>query len=304
MALNSPSHRFGQIIGDILEDTMIKYLQPVADKYTLFLDYRHSRNARNGQKDVRWKDINDNIHKLDIVMEKNGDENHFGEPVVFIEIAWRRYTKHSKNKAQEISGAIQPLITKYSTSTPFFGAIVAGVFTQNSLNQMTSEGFQVVYIPIDIIKNAFAVVGIDAHWEENTNGSIMQEKVDAVGRLNSSDIEMIKDELINLTKDKLSEFRLKLCNYLERKIDTIRIISLFGDESTFTNIHEACNFIASFTENIKQPKLYKFEIYIKYSNGDRVEAQYKERSDAIAFLRKLDTQYMVESNVISFLKGI
>lgn len=219
VALNSPSHRFGQIIDDILEEAMIKYLQPVADKYSLYLDYRHDRSARNGQREVRWVDVNGNTHKLDIVMEKNDDEARLGEPRVFIEIAWRRYTKHSKNKAQEISGAIRPLIAKYSTFTPFFGAIVAGVFTQNALNQMTSEGFEVVYIPIEIIQRAFNIVGIDAHWEENTQEHILQEKVDAFGRLSPLEIERIKDERINLTNEQFGKFRSKLCTSLERKID-------------------------------------------------------------------------------------
>ncbi|MCL2003456.1 MAG: hypothetical protein FWG72_05560 [Oscillospiraceae bacterium] len=287
MALNSPSHRFGQMIGDVLEDTMIKYLQPVAEKYSLYLDYRHARSARNGRKEVRWVDVNGNTHKLDIVMEKNGDEARLGEPRVFIEIAWRRYTKHSKNKAQEISGAIQPLIAKYSSFTPFFGAIVAGVFTQNSLNQMTSEGFEVVYIPIEIIEKAFNVVGIDAHWEENTQEHILQEKIDAYGRLSCFEVEKLKDELIKLTSEQLGAFRLKLCNSLERKIESIRIMSMFGDESAFSNVNEACTFIATFNEKDGRFKFYKFEIYVRYSNGDKLEAQYTEKSNAIAFLQSI-----------------
>ncbi|GHS97259.1 hypothetical protein AGMMS50276_16990 [Synergistales bacterium] len=85
---NSPAHRFGQIIGDILEEAMIDFLQPIARQYSLYLDYRHSRAARNNQKEVRWEDINGNTHKLDIVMEENGSESTLGNPRVFIEMAW------------------------------------------------------------------------------------------------------------------------------------------------------------------------------------------------------------------------
>ncbi len=287
MALDSPSHRFGQIIGDTLEETMIHYLRPIAVKYSLYFDYRHPRSARKGQKEVRWVDINGNTHKLDIVMERKGDEAHFGAPCVFIEIAWRRYTKHSKNKAQEISGAIRPLIAKYSDFTPFFGAIVAGVFTQNSLNQMRTEGFEVLYIPIEIVERAFNIVGIDAHWEENTPSHILQEKVDAFERLTPADVERIKVELISLTSEQLEEFCLKLCGSLERRIDTIRVISIFGDEGIFATIDEACYFISTSTYKSCQPEFYRYEIYIKYSNGDKLEAQYTEISNAIAFLQSI-----------------
>ena len=287
MALSSPSHRFGQIIGDVLEETMIEYLLPIANKYSLFLDYRHARNARGGKKEVRWVDINGNTHKLDIVMEKGGDENRIGEPRVFIEIAWRRYTKHSKNKAQEISGAIGPLIAKHSKSAPFFGAVVAGVFTQNSIDQMTSEGFDVVYIPIETIRNAFAIVGIDAHWEENTHESALQAKVDAFEKLKPEDIKKIKVELVRLTNNQLEEFRNRLCNSLEREIESIKVISVFGDENTFIDIQRACYFIATFDEKTCELKFLKFEIFVRYSNGDKMDVQFSDRTKAISFLKSL-----------------
>jgi hypothetical protein len=284
----SPAHRFGQIIGDILEEAMIKYLQPIADKYALYLDHRHERNARNRQREVRWVDVNGNTHKLDIVMEKNGSEEKIGGPRVFIEIAWRRYTKHSKNKAQEISGAIRPLISKYSRFTPFFGAIVAGVFTQNSINQMESEGFEVVFIPIDIIERAFSSVGINAHWEESTLENDLQEKVNAFTNLNQERIEYIKDELIRLTHTQLEKFSSRLCASLEREIDYIRVISIFGNETTFEKIEDACDFIAKVDNESNSLRFYRFEIYVRYSNGDKLEAQYAERQNAIAFLQSLN----------------
>ena len=102
----SPAHRFGQIIGDLLESTLIRYCHAIANEYGMYLDYKHPRPARNNQNEVRWVDINGNTHKLDIVIEHEGSEIKTGNPRAFIEIAWRRYTKHSKNKAQEISAAI------------------------------------------------------------------------------------------------------------------------------------------------------------------------------------------------------
>ena len=287
MALNSPSHRFGQIIGDILETTMIHYLSPVAEKYSLYLDYKHPRIARNGNKEVQWEDINGNKHKLDIVMEKNGDESRFGEPRIFIETAWRRYTKHSKNKAQEISGAIKPLIEKYKVLAPFFGAIVAGDFTQNSINQMISEGFEVVYIPIALIQKAFETVNIDASWEEDTPENVLQEKIDSFNRLNDVDKDRIRDELINLTSDQLNTFRLKVMESLERRIESIRIMSLYGEENLFASIQEACDFISGFVVRESKPYFYKFEIYVRYSNGDKFEAHFADRRNAVTFLEKI-----------------
>ena len=45
----------------------------------------------------------------DYVLERGGTDTVRGLPAAFIETAWRRYTKHSRNKAQEIQGAVLAL---------------------------------------------------------------------------------------------------------------------------------------------------------------------------------------------------
>lgn len=211
----------------------------------------------------------------------------YGEPRAFIEIAWRRYTKHSKNKAQEISGAIRPLISKYSSFTPFFGAVVAGIFTQNSINQMVSEGFEVVYIPIHVIESAFSSVGIDAHWEEDTPESELQRKVQAYESLTEKEIGQLKAELLRLNSMQLGEFQSKLRASLGREIHTIRIMTFLGNEGMFTTPEEACRYIVGFDSDSATLDLLKIEIYVRYTNGDKLEAQYRDRQTAIAFLQSL-----------------
>jgi hypothetical protein len=141
----SPTHKFGQIIGDILEEMVKAPLAGVAKKHGLYLDYKHARAARDGRKIVKWTDHKDNAHDLDYVLEVSGSEEMQGAPKAFIECAWRRYTKHSRNKAQEIQGAISMLAETYREYNPFLGVVLAGVFTDGSLQQLKSHGFNVAY---------------------------------------------------------------------------------------------------------------------------------------------------------------
>jgi hypothetical protein len=106
----SPGHKFGQLIGEVLEMAIEPILSEFAKQQGLFLDKKGPRPVRDGQK-VCWTDLNGNKHDLDFVLERGGTPDRFGVPVAFIEAAWRRYTKHSRNKAQEIQGAILPLFT-------------------------------------------------------------------------------------------------------------------------------------------------------------------------------------------------
>ena len=126
------SHKFGQIIDNLLELALEPQLQEFAKKHTLYLDKKGVRNARPGKK-VSWTDGNKNMHDLDFVFERGGTEDKIGVPVAFIESAWRRYTKHSRNKAQEIQSAILPLANEYRHSDPFVGVVLAGEFTKEAL---------------------------------------------------------------------------------------------------------------------------------------------------------------------------
>lgn len=285
----SPAHRFGQIIGDLLEYTLIRYCQPIASEYGMYLDYKHPRPARNNQNEVRWIDINGNTHKLDIVIEHEGSETKIGKPRAFIEMAWRRYTKHSKNKAQEISAAIKPLVNRYSEYGPFYGAVLAGEFTENSLNQMRSEGFKILYFSINAIEDAFASQGIDAHWDEDTSEEMLQERVEQLEALTETQLQLIGDYLINNNTEQWEIFLMCIRNALERTLESISIISLFGDSKIFYNIQDACAYIIDEEKEVTFTKksFYRYEIIVKYSNGDKIDMQFKEQQAAIVSLNRL-----------------
>ena len=89
MAL-SPSHRFGQIIGDLLEEVMGPQFEIFCSSRGLYLDKSGVRGAARDGKKVSWLDKYGNSHDLDFVIEKGGSANVRGRPLAFIEAAWRR----------------------------------------------------------------------------------------------------------------------------------------------------------------------------------------------------------------------
>ena len=162
----SPAHRFGQLIGELLESVVRPQIEDFCGNQGLYLDHqKRKRPARSGKK-VSWTDQYGNAHDLDFVIEREGTDHQIGRPVAFIESAWRRYTKHSRNKAQEIQGAILPLAEKYRWNNPFLGTVLAGVFTEGSLDQLRSLGFQVLYFPYESLVAAFQSEGIDIAFDD------------------------------------------------------------------------------------------------------------------------------------------
>jgi hypothetical protein len=281
----SPSHRFGQIIGDLLESAIRPPLEAAANEHGLYLDSKRPRQARGGKRKVAWVDGKGNTHDLDYVIETGGTEEATGAPSAFIEIAWRRYTKHSRNKAQEIQGAILPLAERYADSRPFLGAVLAGVFTDASLNQLRSHGFNVVYFPYESIVAAFACEGIDAAFGEDTPDSHVLRKVRQYEKLTAAKRGRITAFLRNRHKGDIDAFIGALRVTLTRKVQCVYVLPLHGSAQTLRDALEAIAFIEAFDESKPGTLFTRYEVGVRYTNGDEIRGQFKDKGTAIAFLR-------------------
>ncbi len=240
----SLSHKFGQIIGELLELAIEPHLEKFAKKNNLYLDKKGKRSARPGRK-VSWTDNRGNKHKLDFVLERGGTENRIGVPVAFIEAAWRRYTKHSKNKAQEIQSAIIPLTVRYSNSSPFIGVVLAGEFTIGSLNQLKSLDFGVLYFPYDSVVKLFEKFGVNAASDERTPEIEFRHKLDDWNQLINK--EGVAKELMRLNRKNVKEFFVSLSKSVSRFIEQVVILPLHGQKYSVENIAEAIEFIGEYS---------------------------------------------------------
>ncbi len=283
----SPSHRFGQIVGNLLEDILRPVLERFCKERGLYLDSKGERpGVRRGRK-VTWIDKYGNNHDLDFVIEKAGTPAQKGRPIAFIECAWRRYTKHSRNKAQEIQGAIVPIADDCEWDKPFLGAVLAGVFTKGSLDQLESVGFHVLYFPYDSVVAAFDSVGIDVRFDESTPDEDFRKCVESVRALAPGEYETLKAYLARERQELVASFLTDLGAVLDRMIERLIVVPLFGDEHVFGSVNEAMKFIERFSQTEGRGAFRKYEIIATYSNGDGVTASFRSKSEAEKFLRYL-----------------
>ena len=278
----SPAHRWGQIIGDFLEEVFATELAKFARKHKLYLDKQGDRPARSGRK-VSWIDSFDNSHDLDFVLERNGTKNKIGDPVAFIESAWRRYTKHSRNKAQEIQGAILPLVATHKNFTPFTGVMLAGEFTDGALNQLRSLGFHVLHFPYDLIVRAFEKYGIDASTEENTTEKDFLEKIANWEAFDKK--KNLASYLLKINKQEVNIFFESLEKAVSRFVESISILPLHGTPNTLATIDEAIVFIENYKNEAGNLPVLKYEIIVQYNNKDKVEGIFNSMESAIDFLK-------------------
>lgn len=284
---DSPSHRLGELIGDFFEASIINYLKPIVTDKGYYLDFRHPRPARNNKREVIGIDSNGNKHKLDIVVEEGGSEQQFGRYKAFIEMAWRRYTKHSKNKVQEISGAIIPLVNTNEKEIPFYAAVLAGEFTQSSIVQLNSQGFFVIYINYENLCELFDDIGISIRWEESTSESELATMVTSLEAIlgDPHKYNVLQRKFNRMFAAPLKELSTALCKSLDTKITEIIVVPIHGSAYIPSSVIDAVDYIMNYDENSLAPIL-RYEITIKYSNDVEYTMKCKDRRTAIQFLNQ------------------
>ena len=287
----SPSHKFGQDLGILLEDVVLyEILKPRLEKFVeskkYYLDCRGTRGARKGAK-VTWLDKYGNRHDLDFVIEVGGTDDKIGRPIAFIEAAWRRYTKHSKNKAQEIQGALLPIIELHHLSAPFYGVVLAGEFTEPALAQLRNNNFAVIYIPYSDVVKAFESVDFDIEFDESTPDAVFKNATKKLKALTKDDRSAIRRKLTQLSRKETEVFMEKLKAALERCIKRIVLLPLFGKKYEFTSVDDALAKIDDVALDRPDGDFNKFEVIVEYCNGDKIEAKFHDKTALSEFLGKL-----------------
>lgn len=282
----SQSHKLGELIGNFFEEAMQEPIKKFAKEANLYFDTIGPRQARDGQK-VTWEDIDGNKHDLDYVLEKNGSGAHIGEPMAFIELAWRRYTKHSKNKAQEIYGAVNPIASKYHYLQPFKGAILSGDFTSNSLEQLRSQGFEVLYIPFTTIVNVFKKHGIDIFFNEETKDADSKKIISCWKKQSKKTLNEIKQTLYKDCESEINQFVDCLRASVNRRIKYVYILPLHGEGVQKADVETAVEYINSYNQHYITAPLEIIQIRVVYNNGTNIEGNFKTKEEAISFLNRI-----------------
>lgn len=280
----SATHKLGQMIGNFFEKLFEESFERVAEKYNLYCDSKGARpQIRGSRKKVTWKDAKGTPHDLDYVLERGASENSRGKPVAFLELAWRRYTKHSRNKAGEIESALYHLGNTYPGA--FLGAILAGEWSKGSLEQMRVRGINVLHIPFEDIATTFDSKGINLRYEEKSPDDVKWAIVEQWETLTEKDF----DDLEKLLTHKISQnsriFLERLNKSFERRVVSVRVLSLHGETNEYLKVEEAISALSTDVTNDRL-EFVRFEVQIRFSNNDKIEGEFHEKETAVEFLQR------------------
>lgn len=281
----APGHLLGQIIGNVMEEALKPVLQEMAERNNLYLDSYGPRPFVRQGAHVAWLDDLGNSHDLDFVLERGGSAEKQGKPAAFIEAAWRRYTKHSKAKAQEIQGAVLPVLSKWDNVKPTPAAVIAGQWTAPAIRQLRSSRFVILHLDFATTSRVFHEAGIDIEGlGEGTADEFWQRQCDVYA--NMSDVRK-RALALSLRKAHEAEFE-KFISELEhrvmRSIDSVVVTPLHGLGRQYGSVEDAIAAVQGYACGVEAAPFLRFEICINYTNGDRIEGRFGSSTDAVNFL--------------------
>jgi len=284
--VTSPGHKLGQMIGNFFEELFADELMELCNKHGCYCDCRGPRPAVRGtSRKVTWVDKYNDKHDLDYVIEKGGAPNKRARPVAFIELAWRRYTKHSRNKTGELEGSLLPLRESYE-SCGFLGAILAGEYTDGGKQQLISHDINVLHVPFETLVSSFREHGVDLDYPENASDEQKREIIRQWEALSEENIDSVKSSLKSAIKKEYSTFINNLEKSLLRTIKTVIILPLYGSELVFMSVDEAIQGLSELKdEQPRSQKFVKYEIQNRFGNGDKIDGTFHDKDKALEFLR-------------------
>src|SRR5690606_21916186 len=170
------------------------------------------------------------------------------------------------------------------------GAALAGIFTNGALDQLRSVGFTVLMFPYETICTAFKEIGLDVRFDENTEDADFANVVGVIDGLDPFQRRAVENRLIELNQTALDEFIQCLGDALDKQIEKIRVIPLFGKDNEFDQIRDATSFINAFDDVTSSGVFQKFEIQVRFTNGDNIEAEFNSKHGALEFLNYVSTR--------------
>lgn len=185
----------------------------------------------------------------------------------------------------KIQGAVLPVAEKFRLDSPFLGAVLAGIFTEGALKQLSSLGFEVAYLPYDTIVDAFARAGVDARFDESTPDVTFSKCVAQIVSLPKARRTKVKRAIFAANRQVFESFFEKLRRKLDRSTDRVTVLPLFGDPLSFGSATEAAAYMEGFDCAAAAGQFRRYEVTVVFTNRDEVRGIFGEKDEALKFLQ-------------------
>ena len=138
--------------------------------------------------------------------------------------------------------------------------------------------------PYNAVVGAFERVGIDASTDEATPDELVQDKVEQWERLPEDRKGIVVQDLLERNRTRIDEFLAALHEVVSRRIEEITVLPLHGTALQASSVTEAVTLLDGYDEAASQTNFERYEIHIRFRNGDEITGKFNDKSRAIEFL--------------------
>ena len=132
---------------------------------------------------------------------------------------------------------------------------------------------------------AFRYEELDMSSEEDTSQKELLYKVEEFERSTADLRNRVSRNILELGSAQFETFFEALRNSLRRCIELVSVLTLSGTPREFDSIADAVRFVTSHDESVPATGFVRYELNVRYSNGDEVRGEFREKENTIRFLR-------------------
>jgi hypothetical protein len=122
-----------------------------------------------------------------------------------------------------------------------------------------------LFFPYKSVISAFARVGINAFFDEDTPDHECQKKVDQWKELSEVDRKKVPSALLEINYEDVQHFMASLQVTVARQIERIIILPLHGGLHEVITVVDAVKFIESYEESSSPSTFERYEIQIRFN---------------------------------------
>jgi len=112
-----------------------------------------------------------------------------------------------------------------------------------------------------------------------------RRKVLAYDRLTDRERQRLAAALVKAHSADVKRFLESLAAAVLRQIECIVVLALHGDTHEVATVDDAISFINKYSDKTTSKRLHRFEVEVRYNNGNIIAGSFGDKAGAIEFLR-------------------
>ena len=157
------------------------------------------------------------------------------------------------------------------------------------MRQLRSAGIEVFHIPFATIADVFRKKGLEIDYPERSTATQKAKLNRALERASEPTLDELSSTLAKAIRKEYKHFESRLYAAVTEKPVRVRIVTLYGEETTYFSVAEALQALETHEVGSEQSRNTPrgYEVFLEYPTGSRVDGRFQDKAELIQFLKQV-----------------